>query len=256
MKTIETTVWISFALVAALATSAGAGVVMTQETTKPDRSGGSKTETHTTTIDGNRMKTVTPEITMIMDLDKGTMTIVNPTAKTYSEMPLANFGAFMAAGLSGEFKPTGKKKTIAGFPCEEYKHDFKAFGDVSSVSCVSKDAPGAKEASAFYRSMAKKMAKDAKNVPPDGVVLSEESTMKPMMPEMPSLPPETQKKLRESQAKQPPITTKTVVTAIKSESVAAEAWAVPKDYTSQPTPFQGRPGVKAVAPGAPPPAAK
>src|SRR5882724_7935716 len=104
------TAWMCAAFVGAWAVSAEAGVVMTQQTTKPDRSGGSTTETHTTMIDGNRMKTVTPQIATIMDADKGVMVLMNPTAKTYSEMPLANFGPFMAAGLTGEFKPMGTHK--------------------------------------------------------------------------------------------------------------------------------------------------
>ena len=44
-------------LVVGFAASAGAGVVMVQDATKPDPSGSNKTESHKTLIDGNRLKT-------------------------------------------------------------------------------------------------------------------------------------------------------------------------------------------------------
>ena len=238
------------ALIGCLAASTEAGVVMTQDATKPDPTGANKTESHTTTIDGSRLKTVTPEITTIMDSEKGTMVIVNSKNKTYTEMSLTTLGPLMAAGLTGEFKPTGKKHTIAGHSCDEYQHDFKAFGEVKSLTCFSKDAPGAAEASAFFRRMAEKVGpKDNKTFPPEGIVLSEESTITPMMPNVANLPPEAKKKLEEAQAKQKPISTKVVVTSIKSESIPADAWVIPKDYKNQPMPVapQGalKPGVPA-----------
>src|SRR5206468_12068404 len=57
----------------ALGAPATAGVVIDQQITMPDAQGAAKTVTHTTMIQGNRMKTVSPESTTIMDLDKGTI---------------------------------------------------------------------------------------------------------------------------------------------------------------------------------------
>src|SRR5262245_24307366 len=54
-----------------------AGVVIQQEVTIPDAGGGTKKVTHTTMIDGNRLKLVSPQGGTIMDLDKGTFTILD-----------------------------------------------------------------------------------------------------------------------------------------------------------------------------------
>jgi len=72
-----------------------------------------------------------------------------------------------------------------------------------------------------------------------------------MMPEIPGLPPETRKKIQEQQEKQGPMVTKTIVTSIKSESVPADTWTIPKDYKNQPSPFQGMQGAPAAAPAPP-----
>jgi len=242
--TMTRTLGFAMALLVGSAAAARAGVLITQQTTTPADDGKQVTQTHTTTIDGGRMKTVTPEVTTIIDVDAGTMVLMRPAAKSYSEMPLARYGPFMATGLTGEFKPTGKKRTIAGYSCEEYQHDFKAMGEVSSLTCVSKDAPGAAEASAFYARVAEKVAgKDAKGRP-DGVVLSEDATVKPVMPEISGIPPEAIKKMNDEQAKRPPIVTKIVVTSIKSEKVPADAFAVPKDYKKEAVPYTQKPGAK------------
>ena len=76
--------WIVVAAVVTVGGRAMAGVVIDQQITMSDAQGSSKTVTHTTMIEGNRMKSFSPESTTIMDLDKGT--IVRLDAQTTSRL--------------------------------------------------------------------------------------------------------------------------------------------------------------------------
>ena len=159
---------------------AAGGVVITQELVMPDADGGTKNVTHTMMIEGDRLKTISAEGIAIMDLDKGTLTVLDAKNKTATEMPLGNVLSPMAAGFTGKLKPTGKQRKVAGYSCEVFTNDFmSAGGEVSSTSCISKDAPGAAEAAAFYKKMgAKAVGHDVEGVP-DGVSLSEETSVQP-----------------------------------------------------------------------------
>jgi hypothetical protein len=221
-------------LLAAFVTpQARAGVEITQQTTVPDAKGGTKTTTHTTIIEGHHLKTITPEGTTIIDLDKGTMVALDERTKTATEMPIQNLGGPMGNSFLGEFKPTGKKKKIGEFACEEYTHDFNTTGsEVSSVSCIAKNAPGATEASAFYRKMSEKMTgKKPSGSMPQGISVSDEATIKINALTIPGMPPEMAKKIAEAQAKQVPRTTKSEVTSIKTMSIAPAEFTVPEGYS-------------------------
>jgi hypothetical protein len=237
--------------VIALGARAIAGVVIDQQITMPDAEGASKTVTHTTTIQDNRMKSVSPESTTIMDLDKGTIVRLDAQTKTATEIPLKTFGSFLALGLTGEFKPTGTKKKIAGYSCEEYTHRFTSkSGEVSSTTCISRSAPGAAEASAFYHHMVQKLASGAESKSlPEGISLADEATVKMKAAEVLNLPPDVAKKVAEAQAKQGPRTTKSLVTSIKQETVLADAFNVPSDYSVR----QFDPTVSGAKPGEAPP---
>ena len=213
--------------------AAHAGVEITQKVTMPDPKGGTKTATHTTIIQGNRLKTITADGTTITDLDKGTMVALDDKSKTATEMPIQSFGGSLSNAFLGEFKPTGKKKTVNGFTCEEYTHDFKAPGsDVTSVSCIAKDAPGAAEAAAFYRKMSEKMSGSKPNGSlPQGISVADEGTFKPAAIVVPGMPAETAKKIAEAQAKQTPRTSKSEVTSIKAVNLPAAEFEVPPGYT-------------------------
>ncbi len=225
--------WIVVAALVTLGARAMAGVVIDQQITTPDAQGSSKTVTHTTMIQGNRMKSISSESTTIMDLDKGTIVRLDAQTKTATEIPLKTFGSFLALGLTGEFKPTGAKKTIAGYSCEEYTHRFSSkSGDVSSTTCISKSAPGAAEASAFYHHMVQKIASGASSKSlPEGISLADEATVKMKPIDIPNLPPDVAKKVAEAQAKQGPRTTKSIVTSIKEQTVVADAFNVPSGYS-------------------------
>lgn len=209
---------------------AAAGVVIEQSVTIPDGRGGNQTMNQTVMIDGNRSKSSTPSGSTITDLERKTMTVLDPAAKTATEMPIDSFGPMMAAALVGEFKATGTKKKIAGYECEEFEHRLDAMNTKGmSRSCVSKTAPGASEAASFYRRVVEAMAgKAAAGNTPDGVTLAEETEVEPM--KIPNLPPEAAEKLAETQAKVGKQTSRTLVTRIEMRSVQPSEFAVPADY--------------------------
>jgi len=212
-------------------TAAEAGVVITQEVTKADGTGKTTTDPSTVMIEGNRMKMISPEGTMIFDLDKSSMIVLNEPAKTATEVTLSSVGDLAAGAYSGDFKPTGRKRTVAGYPCEEYKHEFKTLGgEVSTVSCISKEAPGAEEAAAFYRRMAEKVAKGKAGSPPKGIALAEEADIKPTKLEMPGLPPEMAKQIAQAQSQQMPKKSKVVVTSVKTQALGPEVFAAPAGF--------------------------
>jgi hypothetical protein len=203
-------------------------------------------------IEGDRLKTISAEGIAIMDLDKGTLTVLDAKNKTATEMPLGNVLSPMAAGFTGELKPTGKHRKVAGYSCEEFKHDFmSAGGNVSSTSCISKYAPGAAEAAAFYKKMAAKSVGHDVTGMPDGVSLSEETSVQPSATEaITGVPTEMAKKIGDALAKQPAHKSQSEVTSIKADKLGADTFAVPAGYTASKG-EQGGPGSPADAsPGA------
>jgi hypothetical protein len=226
-------------ILALTALPASAGVVLTQQ----ENHAGTET-TRTIMIEGNKQKSSDAKHTVIVDLDSGTMNTLDAEKKTATEMSMKGAAGSMMqsmiSAMSGKFEPTGATKTIAGHSCKEYRSSGTTMGaEFTSISCISTEAPGAAEYTAFYRKMMEKVgAKVPEGLPP-GVMLSNEMTLKskgaPMAPEaMKNLPPDVAKKLAEAQAKQQgPRTFKTVVTSIKQQSLPPDTFAIPAGYTKQ-----------------------
>jgi hypothetical protein len=217
------------ALCAALgATQARAGVVITQSVTAADEKGGSRTVTQTLLIEGNRSKSVMTGGATITDLDKKTMTILDTEAKTATEVPIDSYGPLMSAALSGEFKPTGTKKTVAGYDCEEYEHKLDVMKTKGlSRSCVSKAVPGAEEAASFQRRVIEAMiGKSVAAGIPEGVTLAEETEIEPIT----DVPAEGAKGVARTMAAVGAQKSKTEVTSIEARSVSADEFAIPAGY--------------------------
>jgi Domain of unknown function (DUF4412) len=218
---------------AASAAVAQAAVEITQQVTLPDGKGGTKTETHKTTISGDRMKTITPRATMITDLQKGTMVVLDEKSKVATEMPIQTSNNPMANALIGDYKATGSKKTVGGYRCEEYTHSVTLGAtEISSVTCVAKDAPGAAEASAFYRKMAEKMSgKKTTDALPQGIPVAEETKVHTHAMSVPGMSSEMAAKIAAAQASMG--ARKSEITSVKSVDVASSEFEVPTGYTKR-----------------------
>src|ERR1700690_502220 len=110
-------------------TMAAAGVVVTEtETMVSGHPGGQPQQPRqrTVMIEGNKEKMIIDGgRSIITDLDKGTMQILDPAQKSYFETPFPPRG-MMGQAIGGpsmhasEFTKTGKTRTIAGYKCEDY----------------------------------------------------------------------------------------------------------------------------------------
>ncbi len=269
----------AFAVIALLpCVVAHAGVVLEEEEAvagPPGQPG--ITHKRTVMVQGHREKMVTDERTVIIDLDKGTMTVMIPRTKTYFESAFPPSGAsnqmirqFM--GQNFDYKKTGGGKTIAGYKCEEYANTSKtANGEFSTTACYSKDAPGASDYAAFQKAAALKLAggsADSSGIP-EGVPLATHSSRKITSFSMPGMSPEQAARLNAMIAKRPPVISDSTVTKITSQNLAADTFAVPADYTKREMPSRppGHPmgggpmmhppggGMSPMSPSSPPPGA-
>lgn len=215
---------------------------------KRNRNAGSgqppKLRQRTVMIDGNREKIVMDGGRWsIIDLDKGTMQVIDPAEKSYFEMPFP----FPGPGVRGleiallsmpasQFAGTGSTRTIAGAQCENYQGAGE-FGtnEFTIVSCVSTEAPGAVEFSKFQKTMMAMLKEKVKQVAttanmPDGLPLAQEITVKVSAMDTPNLPPEAAERLKE-QANRPPIVIKTEVTKVAEQKIEASEFKIPSGYT-------------------------
>jgi len=223
-----------------------AGIVIT-ETESVVSGSEPRTNDRTVMIEGNKEKMVTQRNTIITDLDKGSLLMIDPAQKVYTEMPFPPKGT-MAQMVGGpslhsmNFSKTGKSRTVAGYKCEEYSGSGATMmGDMSVLTCVSTKAPGASDFSSFEKSMLGKLKNSplANSMPanmPDGIPLQQDTTTKINAMKMPNLPPEAAAQLRQQFANRPPVVTKTVVTKVTSQKIAANEFEVPAGFTKRELP--------------------
>ena len=156
----------------------------------------------------------------VIDLDKGTMMLIDPNQKAYAEMPFPPHGMSNnpAQQLDLNFQKTGKSSKVLDYGCEEYSGAGKtAMAAVSTSGCFSTSAPGAAEFTDFTQAMGAKLknAKAMAGKMPSGIPLTMDSTRTVNAGfTMPGLTPDQATRLKEMIAKQGPQTTKTVVIKI------------------------------------------
>jgi hypothetical protein len=255
------------ALVAAMtlamsALPAAAGVVITQKQHVTSGTNARDAE-QTISVQGNKQKMVTERHTIITDLDKGMMYVLDPKTKTYFELafpPQGQMAAVMASSTAGamNFKKAGTTREVAGYKCTDYDGGGHMMAGTYTVKeCFSTTAPGAEEFAAFEKKMADKL-KSAGTVEgngevPGGMPLALDSSMKMGNVNVPGMAPEQAAKINEMMAKRPPVQTSTVVEKIETKKLAASDFAIPDGYTKRELPAQGammmKPGAK-MSPGA------
>jgi hypothetical protein len=256
----------SIALVAGMtlamtALPAAAGVVITQKQHVTSGTNARDSE-QTISVQGNKQKMVTERHTIITDLDKGEMYVLDPKAKTYFEIefpPKGQMAAMMAASTNAamNFKKAGSKRDIAGYKCVDYNGGGHMMtGDYTVKECFSTDAPGAEEFATFEKHMADKLKNagtaPANGVIPGGVPLALDSSMKMGNVNIPGMAPEQAAKINEMMAKRPPVVTSTTVEKIEAKKLADSDFVVPSDFTKKELPGPGTMGSKMAPPAAAP----
>ncbi|MFZ0887936.1 MAG: DUF4412 domain-containing protein [Candidatus Binataceae bacterium] len=207
----------------------------------------------TVMVEGDKQKIVMDKQYVILDVDKGMMTVVDPSDKTYSELPFSMAKSFASISYNMDFKKTGNQKTIAGYKCVEYTGSGKSpSGEYSETACYSKDAPGAAEYDKLQKAMAGKLGAEAAGAGnrPEGVPLESKKTAKITSFSMPGMSPEQAKALTQMLANRPPMTSTTTVTKITDEKLPADTFAIPQGYTKREMPHG--PGPSMGKPAAPP----
>ncbi|HZO80570.1 MAG TPA: DUF4412 domain-containing protein [Candidatus Binataceae bacterium] len=225
----------------ALAASAGgaahAGVVIDEQVTNSQANGPSVTHTRELMVQGHKEKLVSERNSVVIDLDKGTMILIDPGQKVFAEMPFPPH-TMMAANTSSElnlnFKKTGKQSKVIGYSCSEYAGAGKTMiAAVTTTACFSNSAPGAAEFSEFTKAMAKRLqaAKAMAGAMPDGIPLTMVST-RTMSGDfaIPGLPSAQATRLKEMMAKQGPQTTKTEVIKVATRELPADTFQAPAGY--------------------------
>jgi hypothetical protein len=241
-----------------------AGVLMTQQIVTNSGSN-SSTDDRTIMVQGDKQKVVMRGQTIVLDLDKGRMLLINPASKTYTSLPFPPQGAMASmmqnmGGVDLDFKKTGQSRTLLGYKCQEYDSTGKSMmGEFSAKGCFSPDAPGAAQYVAFTQLMAKKfsdagMAKTT-GTHPDGAPLVLETTTKLTNFNIPGMPPEQAERLKAMMANRPPTTSKSTTTSIKTAELPDDTFEVPAGYTERKIGMpmgRGMGGPPAPAPGATP----
>ncbi len=239
---------------------AAAGVVITQKQ-HVTSGANSRDAEQTISVQGNKQKTETERHTIITDLDKGMMYVIDPKAKNYFEIefpPKGDMAKMMAASQSAamNFKKAGTTREVAGYKCTDYNGGGHMMqGEYTVKECFSTAAPGAKEFSAFEKNMADKLKSVGASPAgggeiPGGVPLALDSTMKMGHVSLPGMAPDQAAKINEMMAKRPPVVTSTLVEKIESKKLTDADFAVPADFTKRELPAQGPgPGAMKMGPG-------
>jgi hypothetical protein len=232
---------------------ARAGVVIDEKVTTSQSAGPPVTNTRQLLVQGHKERMVSERNVFVIDLDKGTMTLIDPEKKVYAEMPFPPHmrGPMPGNELNLNFKKTGKQANVAGYACTEYVGGGRTLvAEVTTSGCFSTSAPGAAEFSEFTKAMAERLknANAMAGTMPQGIPLTMESTRKMNSNiTIPGMSAEQATRLKQMMAKQSPQTTNTTVTKIATRDLPASTFEAPAGYERR-TPMP--PGVPA-APAAP-----
>jgi len=237
--------------VAVSTASAGVVVTRTEEVVSGQIGPKQAARQSTLMIQGNKQKMVmTGGREVIVDLDKTTMQVVDPTKKIYFEMPFPPRG-MMGQAMGGpalhvsDFSKSGKTRTIAGYPCDDYNGTGQLpMGKFNTTYCVSTKAPGAAEFSAFQKAMIAKLKTTEPGLPssvPDGIPLAEDTSTTINFANLGNMSPEMAEKLKAQLANRPPVVTKAEVTKVEARKLDDSEFQVPADYTKR-EPMMGHPG--------------
>jgi hypothetical protein len=230
-------------LVAMAATTASAGVVVSEDVVVSNQTGTHKSE-QTVMVQGNKRKVITKDRIFITDLDLGRMFMLVPAKKQAGDVPFPPAGFMMTylaqQGVSLEYKKAKGTRKAAGYDCQDYAGSQRLGRmQVEGSECVASAAAGAQEYVAFTKAMNAKL----KGTPlqpmgdiADGIPVTSTVTISYIPYPVPkNFPPDLTAKYKADLAKQKPQVTRTTVTKIEVKDIPAAEFAIPAQYL-KPTP--------------------
>ncbi|HLK86965.1 MAG TPA: hypothetical protein VKT27_10715 [Candidatus Binataceae bacterium] len=214
---------------------ARAGVVIDEQVTTTRGSEPPMVQTRQLFVQGHQEKMVSEHNSFVIDLDRGTMMLIDPKQKAYAEMPFPpQSQPSNPQQLGLNFQKTGKSSTVLNYGCEEYAGGSQsAMAAVKTTGCFSTSAPGAAEFTEFTKAMGAKLNEvhSVSGKVPSGIPLTMDSTRTVNTGfTMPGLSPEQTARLKQMLAKQGPQMTRTVVTKIATRSLPADTFTAPAGY--------------------------
>lgn len=239
--------------VAMAATTASAGVVISEDVVVSNQAGTHKSQ-QTVMIQGNKRKVITKDRIYIIDLDLGRMFVLVPATKKGGDVPFPPTSYMLTylaqQGVSLDYKkaPAGGKE--AGYECQDYAGSQRLGRmQIEGTECVASAAPGAQEYVAFIKAMNAKLKGtplQPKGEVADGIPVSSTITVSLVpYPVPPHFPPDLAAKYKANLAKQKPQVTRITATKIQVKDIAASEFVIPAEYLKpSPTPT-GTPGAAA-----------
>ena len=239
--------------VAIAATSASAGVILSEEVVTSNQAGTKKSE-QTVIVQGNKRKVITSDRIFITDLDMGRLFVLVPARKIAGDVSFPPTGPmltyFAQQGISLDYKKGTATHKVAGFECQDYTAS-QGIGRIQleGTECLASAAPGAQEYVAFTKAMNAKLKGtpiEPKGDVPEGIPVSSTITVSLVpFPVPKNFPPDLAAKYKADVAKQKPQVTRTTVTKIQVKDIPAAEFAIPAQYLkASPTPT-GTPGAAA-----------
>jgi hypothetical protein len=227
------------------AATVSAGVIVDEQQIINPPNGNQVVRTRTVMIEGDKQKSIigNGERSVITDLGKGTMTMVDGTHKTYVEFPFPPNGkgaSAMPGAMSPtiSFKKTGGHAKLIGYSCDEYSGIGTVSGNSVRMSgCFSDSAPGAVDYSNFQREMADKVKGTSManmgQIPP-GVPLR--LTITTTMGGGSAIGTSREQANKPNQMPHVEIVTNTTVSKISMKNLSPDSFQVPSGYQKQQLP--------------------
>lgn len=239
--------------VAIAATTASAGVVISENVVRSDQTGTHKSE-QTVILQGNKKRVVTKDRVIITNLDDGEMYVLAPEKKAAAYIVLPPTGVMLTMmskeGTSVELKKVDGTHKVGGYDCQDYAGSQRlGHYNVEVAECVASAAAGAQEYAAFTKALAAKLKGTPlapKGEIPDGIPVSSAVTTTLIPFPIPrDFPPDLRAKLEAQNAKMKPQITRTTVSKIEVKDIPADQFIMPAEYKKP----EAKPTIKFGLPG-------
>lgn len=228
----------AFAVIVLSARTVPAGVVITEIRT----SGSAKAphaEQITFLVQGKKEKIVLDNESIITDLEAKTFTWLYPTAKLLNTLPFPGDPPTRAtvAGLAldTDYRKTGNTRTVAGYSCEEYLATETTPYTVTTVSsCFATSFPGSDAFSAFRQDLLGKLRSASAKISssfPDGLLMTQEVTVRLDEDGVKKLPPATVRRLRKQTMRATAHASKIEVKSIELKELPDNTFEIPAGYS-------------------------